>query len=433
MKKLFSLFALGALLFAACSENASEISGSTSVPNMGNDLIPQSPVLCSVLGVTDSLKAVEKGCVWSPEMWSRTSGYRVRTGFDNGTNTSGIWTWYTEDGIDNNAKFEWPGTAMAEYDSMALADVIDKCGGSLCGKVVSVPNEIKIDSGVTHTVSDGKPYVEFYFAGKDVFGNIEEVDVSAMQGICVEYSGSITVELIPNDSIAALNKFSSYSVWLPSVKNTDNDSLLKSMEACFSWNQFSLQTHKYPNQNTPITVLPPIEEVVAHLKGIRFYVYKDFNIISIGRYHLANAPTSNFHPVDETCVPIAVTMTFCECDYLDVDVVSYRAILILFHLLDMESQARDNSMSFSDLTKECLARTHESLIEQEQSTNSEKVAYSPCDNPLPEVFMCADGSESESQEFAKIHEESILKAESAGKATIAVADSLFNYCMSLTN
>jgi len=107
--------------------------------------------------------------------------------------------------------------------------------------------------------------------------------------------------------------------------------------------------------------------------------------------------------------------------------------LILFHLFDMESQARDNSMSFSDLTKECLARTHESLIEQEQSTNSEKVAYSPCDNPLPEVFMCADGSESESQEFAKIHEESILKAESAGKATIAVADSLFNYCMSLTN
>ena len=98
MKKLYSLFALVALLFAACSENASSISGSTSVPNMGNNLTPESPVLCSTIGVTDSLEAIEKGCIWSPDMWNRTSGYRVRTGYDNGTNTSGIWTWHTEPG-----------------------------------------------------------------------------------------------------------------------------------------------------------------------------------------------------------------------------------------------------------------------------------------------------------------------------------------------
>ncbi len=126
MKKLYSLFALGALLFAACSDNASQISGSTSVPNMGNNLMPKSPVLCSVMGVTDSLEAIEKGCIWSPEMWSRTSGYRVRTGFDNGTNTSGIWTWHVEQGYYNSVSIDWPGTATAEYDSMALADVIDK-------------------------------------------------------------------------------------------------------------------------------------------------------------------------------------------------------------------------------------------------------------------------------------------------------------------
>ena len=143
MKKLYSLFALGTLLFAACSENASPISGSTSVPNMGNNLTPESPVLCSVIGVTDSLEAVEKGCIWSPEMWNRTSGYRVRTGYDNGTNTSGIWTWHVEQGYYNNVRFEWPGIATAEYDSMALADVIDKCGGSLCGKIVYEPIKIK--------------------------------------------------------------------------------------------------------------------------------------------------------------------------------------------------------------------------------------------------------------------------------------------------
>ena len=66
MKKFYSLFALGALLLVACSENASSISGSTSVPNMRNNLTPQSPVLCSVMGVTDSLEAMENGCIWSP-------------------------------------------------------------------------------------------------------------------------------------------------------------------------------------------------------------------------------------------------------------------------------------------------------------------------------------------------------------------------------
>ena len=104
MKNLYSLFALGALLFVACSENASSISGSTNVPNMGTNLTPESPVLCSVLGVTDSLEAVEKGCIWSPTMWNRTSGYRARTGVDNGTNTSGIWTWHVDQGVYNNIR-----------------------------------------------------------------------------------------------------------------------------------------------------------------------------------------------------------------------------------------------------------------------------------------------------------------------------------------
>ena len=61
-KRIYSLIALGALLFVACSDNSSPVSGSTSVPNMGNNLNNlRSPVLCSVAGVKDSLEAVEKG------------------------------------------------------------------------------------------------------------------------------------------------------------------------------------------------------------------------------------------------------------------------------------------------------------------------------------------------------------------------------------
>ena len=55
--KIYSLIALGTILFAAaCSDNVSPISGSTSIPNMGHELnVQQSPVLCRVMGVTDSL------------------------------------------------------------------------------------------------------------------------------------------------------------------------------------------------------------------------------------------------------------------------------------------------------------------------------------------------------------------------------------------
>ena len=66
---------------------------------------------------------------------------------------------------------------------MALADVIDKCGGSLCGKIVYEPYGNKVDSVTRFVVSYGNPYVEFYFAGKDSLGNIEEIDVSTLQGI----------------------------------------------------------------------------------------------------------------------------------------------------------------------------------------------------------------------------------------------------------
>lgn len=52
-KKFYTLFALGTLLFAACCDNASPISGSTNVPNMVNPdnvIVPRSMVLCSQRG-----------------------------------------------------------------------------------------------------------------------------------------------------------------------------------------------------------------------------------------------------------------------------------------------------------------------------------------------------------------------------------------------
>lgn len=356
MKKLYSLFALGALLFAACSDNASQISGSTSVPNMGNNVMPQSPVLCSVLGVTDSLEAIEKGCIWSPEMWSRTSGYRVRTGYDNGTNTS---------------------------------------------------------------------------------GNVEEADVSAMQGICVEYSGNVAdLELLPNDSIADLLNVFSYTVSLRSLVDQDEDSLSESKEMCFPWYQFGLTASLAGYEKMPKWVFVPIENVVAHLKGVRLYFHfsetnTNFNIISIGRYHLANPPTTNLHPVNETCEPIAVLETFCEYDYSEEKAFSHIAFWNYLSFADKKYNAENDSVPLSDSSKKCLKRTLDSL----STLHAEKSAYDvsrPCDNPQPLRFSCADGTESESLEYAEIQEEFSKLVESLGGVATAT-DSLFNHCMSLNN
>ena len=74
-KKLYTLFALGTLLFAACSDNAS-ISGSTNVPNMVNPdnvIVLRSMVLCSQRGKSaDS----SQDC-WDGEMWNSTLRVRI--------------------------------------------------------------------------------------------------------------------------------------------------------------------------------------------------------------------------------------------------------------------------------------------------------------------------------------------------------------------
>ena len=437
MKKLYSLFALGAVLFAACSDNASQISGSTSVPNMGNNVMPNTPVLCSVMGVTDSLDAIEKGCIWSPEMWGPTTGYRVRTGYDNGTNTSGIWTWHVEHGYYNSVSIDWPGVATDQYDSMALADVIDKCGGSLCGKVVYEPIEDKVDSAAAYVHPHGRAYLEFYFAGKDASGNVEEADVSTMQGICVEYSGNIAgLELLPNDSIVDLLKVSSYTVPLPDSWNQDDPSKSESKEVCFPWHQFELGATISGNQALPKMVFVPIDDVVAHLKGVRFNLYfsasnTDFNIIGVGRYHLANPPTTNLHPVNETCEPIAVLETFCDCEYSEEKAVALISASNYVKFWDKKDIAESDTVPLSDLTKACFKSTLDSLIKFHLDKSEGDVAR-PCDNPQPLRFACADGTVSESVEHAE-ERAKFSKMSKSLSQKMDNTDSLFNYCMSLNN
>ena len=433
-KKLYSLMALGTFLFAvACSDNDSPISGSTSVPNMGNNLnVPQSPVLCSVMGVTDSLEALEKGCIWSPEMWGPTTGYRVRTGYDNGTNTSGIWTvsTYPENA---NVIIEWPGNATTEYDSMALADVIDKCGGSLCGKVL-FKGKNSIPENEYHPNSSRDVYFDFYLAGKNASGKFESVDARDMEGICVSHSGEFfSLELIPDDSIAALMFPAFYDAQLGifgSVSKTDSNV----KELCYSRNYFGLNVS---NGWNPGIAFPTLDEVWAHLKGFRFVlsgsygVYdreEEFKIIGISRYNTPRVSTDNLHPVRTDCEPVFITSSFCECDYSDEKVDITKGNRVYNRFLTKYQDLREGDASLSDSAKVCFSSTSEELLDYFNKlpiTMPEK----PCDNPLPQEIMCADGTTSESIEFTEVKTEFDDKV--SGQDAVAIADSLFNHCLSL--
>ena len=79
---------------------------------------------------------------------------------------------------------------------------------------------------------------------------------------------------------------------------------------------------------------------------------------------------------------------------------------------------------YSVLTNECIDRTTDSL-----SNRMIDFFEKPCDNPLPRTVMCADGTSSESQEYAYAAKEFDVTLEKG----IAAVDSLFNYCLSLSD
>ena len=444
-KKIYTLMALGTLLFAACSDNVSPISGSTSIPNMDNKLNnPQSPVLCSVIGVTDSLEALEKGCIWSPEMWGPTTGYRVRTGYDNGTNTSGIWTVSTYPAENAYVDMVWPGNATTEYDSMALADVIDKCGGSLCGKAL-FKGKNRIPENDYHPGGRREVYIDFYLAGKNASGKIESVDASDMGGICVSYSGDIhRLQLILDDSLAALiepARFNTEFAGLGSISKTDSNV----REICCSWHNLT-----YDHSNGFGSGFVFSEEAVAHLKGLRFVLKggygeddyeSEFKIIGISRYHTPKVSTDNLHPVRTDCEPVSVKSSFCECRYYSSDemhVLEEGDILYEF-LMELDSFGYNKDYSYgSVLPKDLLSEAAKVCIE---SVKEKYVPFfdkyrlmdtdSPCDNPIPEEIMCSDGRTSQSLEFAEFLMEYGSMRDSMQQNARVVADSLFNYCLSL--
>ena len=417
-KNLYGLLLVGVTsVFIACYESDNALIGGTSEePNMitaeGDSSF--APVRCRRVGNSKGLS--QDGCYWSGEMWNRNSGYRVRTGFDNGTNTSGIWYWTVEPMAERNVYIDWDAPASDEYDSLALAKVIDQCNGSLCGTAVF--DELKESCEGAYCPPTSFVSLRFSFAGKNSSGKFDNVNVIEKNGICIEYTGSMQVELVLSDSLQEVLQGWSYSVTLPNYGPIYGHGIaLNGNEICFPWGYFG------GSRKTSV----PFETVLSNVQGLRFKIRSDFskqtklpfNIISLGWY--SGAPAERLHPVVETCEPASVLEYYCDCSFTEERAEYDSHYKLLVSGLQMGSQ--DSTMSMS--ARECLNKGVTNYLD---ALSPNQTWERPCENPLPKTIFCTDGTISESQEFSEMWQEYEKKVDVFFEQT---KKSVFDMCLTL--
>lgn len=436
--KLFSLLVLGTMLFGVACSDKESVAGSTEDPNMVT-ADTSSYVLCRRVLGNDAVDLSLSDCFWSAEMWNPESGYRVQTGYDNGSNTSGIWTWFVDSTGDRDIRVEWGAPVTADYDSMALAKVIDKCKGSLCGKVVfgNVIDSVRNLREYTreNVVKQSSFSVGFSFTGKNDRGNFERIDAMDMGGFCVEYIGeNVYLELDLGDSLNALKKGFLYSVHLPEAPLDQYKDSTMGREACFRWEDFGLKLKDV--HMTRYSAL--YDSIPYYLQGLRFtvrrlYEYSAgeeyFNIIGIGRYHKAFARES-LHPVNESCKVVSVLSYQCGCNFTDEDKIlknGKRTAIdeyadSLFEYAYMKKEFRSYAM------ERCLLEKSEPVRFRCEPL---RIDVSPCGDELAREVLCEDGSTSETREYAEALSAYNARVDEVAKAENLVYDSLVAYCESL--
>lgn len=422
MKKIFCyLIGFGMLLlYAACSGDKTVISSEVQTPDELADVSADTRCVVSDPNhPDDSLH----GCYYSSEMWNRSSGYRVQTGFDNGTNTSGIWYWSINTANGRKIQVNWNQHPDSSYDSLSLSSVIDRCHGSLCGVVVFDAVEASSSSD-----SDSSSFfVEFGFAGKDASGKFDAVDARDMQGVCLEYfADAMRMELDLGDSLNALMDGVFYGVDLPSYPVLGTKENFEGNKICFPWEQFVL-----PKASAAEGVLS-IEEAVSHLQGLRFTmstsqdyaVINNFDIISIGRYSGTPAGTVTALPVNENCEVVSVKDNFSVCGFSENQAKAEGYVLSVRYIKEKLFQAISDGQFMSTAAETCVGS-----IGQDYS----QVLYwnVGCVGSRPRTLVCADGSESLSQEFFEAQTNFNARSLEIMESYKPSMDSLYAECLSL--
>ena len=127
------------------------------------------------------------------ETWYGSLGdYRIITGYDAGTETSGYWFTYGDDPIAGASYIVWPvETDYIPGENDWMDPIIDHCEG-ICGT-------IEFNKG---KMTERSPFIGlgFNIAGEkslddDIYTG-EPVDASAMGGVCVTYTSNNDIDLI---------------------------------------------------------------------------------------------------------------------------------------------------------------------------------------------------------------------------------------------
>jgi hypothetical protein len=204
-------------------------------------------------------------------LWCAPDGvYRVTTGLDKGTNTSGYWFDITDNSFGGESYFTWPVPRGNEYTDDAFDPIIDHCRG-ICGIATLDHGELAFNAYVG---------LGFNIAGETSATDMTPAaaDASAWDGICVVYSSTtdMTVEMsLGEDGDRDLAFDLPYAV-LPRGTN---------MVTNLQWDDFK-QAGWGKDKGAAVITGP---EAAEQLVSLTFKIQAtdgdyNFNLISVGKY-----------------------------------------------------------------------------------------------------------------------------------------------------
>ena len=210
------------------------------------------------------------------ELWCKdeSPNYRVQTGLDNDTRTSGYWFPYT-DSIEGGAStIEWPVARGTEFDPYAFDNIVRECNG-LCGTIA-------LDAGEMDGIN---PYAGVYFniVGETSVtdGTIAVGDVTAWEGICITYTSTLPAKLVME-----LDEYTRIAVNEDQpVKNLAKAALAN--DVCIEWSDFRQSGWGKADKISGT-------EAATKLAALKFEISAtdgstgDFNIIRLRKYSDVN-------------------------------------------------------------------------------------------------------------------------------------------------
>ncbi len=187
---LLSAIVASSFAFSACSDsNPNDSTGEISATSSSNEVAVSSS---SANSTQASISSSDSDLpMASPfETWHGSlKMFTINTGYDNGTNTSGYWFYYSDYDLGGASTIDWPvETDFGAGTNDGMDPVILHCNG-VCGTATYRKGSLTV----------GTPLIGlgFYIAGEKnpIDNTLTQVDASAMGGVCITYTSDNDINL----------------------------------------------------------------------------------------------------------------------------------------------------------------------------------------------------------------------------------------------